>query len=754
MLQDTRHIEIETPLGEDVLLLQRFSGREAMSQLFEFDLDLLSENHEIDFDDIIGQNVTIRMDLKDGGKRYWNGFISRFVQGVSTSTKFAQYRATMVPWLWFLTRTSDCRIFQEKKVPEIVKQIFNDQGFSDIEDRLSGSYQTLIYCVQYRETDFAFVSRLMEQEGIYYYFRHKKGKCTIVLCDSLSKHDPFSGYEKIDFAPDANSSVIPERIHAWTLDKQVRSGKFAHTDYNFTKPSTSLMSAEENPKGHARANYEVYEYPGRYPEKADGDKYAKVRMEALAQPHEICRGQSDARGVCAGHLFSLAKHTRGDQNREYLVESTQYQVAADGYETSGEQEESCACTFTAIPGNVQFRPARTTPKPAIHGTQTAVVTGPSGEEIHTDEHGRVKVQFHWDREGNFDENSSCWIRVSQQWAGAGWGAMFIPHIGQEVIVDFEEGDPDRPLITGRVYNGNNQPADALPDEKTKSVLRSRNDNDIVIEDKEGDKFIQIKQANGNEIYLHEETPDIEIKQECGNKIHMKASGPNIEITQECGNQILMREEEGIQIRDKYGNEVVLDAADGFLRLASPSHNSFIELGKSIVYSTDSDSKSLISGDAKFTVLGATNEVFIGAKGSQTVGLQSDIFAGGKHETMLGAKIGVNAAVEYTYNALKRWRKGEKDLTYLADRELKLSGGEGTSEVVLNKDFAKMQSKDSFVSIHSNGALEINNEKADRTLFISSNQNIVIETPREIHLKAKKVHYKKGSLKHKNFEVKK
>ena len=466
-------------------------------RLFEFDLDLLSEDDEINFDDIIGQNVTISMELPGGGKRYWNGFINRFVQGVSTSTKFAQYRATMVPWLWFLTRTSDCRIFQEKTVPEIVKQIFNDLGFSDIEDRLSGSYRTWTYCVQYRETDFNFVSRLMEQEGIYYYFLHEQGKCTIVLCDSLSKHDPYGDYAEIDFTPDTRSSSIQERISTWTVEKSVQSGKFAHTDYNFTKPSTSLMSIEEDQKGHAQANYEIYDYPGEYPEKGDGDQYAKVRMEELAQPYEICSGQSDSRGICSGYLFTMAKHTRTDQNRDYLVLSTNYQAAAEDYETSGGQDEICSCSLTAIPGSVQFRPARTSSKPVIQGTQTAVVTGPAGEEIYTDEHGRVKVQFHWDREGKYDENSSCWIRVSQVHAGKGFGGMDIPRIGEEVIVSFMEGDPDRPLITGRVYNAELMPPFGLPGDKVVSGMKSNSTpggggyNEFSLNDTKGKEAITI-----------------------------------------------------------------------------------------------------------------------------------------------------------------------------------------------------------------------------------------------------------------------
>ncbi|MDX2455154.1 type VI secretion system Vgr family protein, partial [Desulfosarcina sp.] len=455
--QTTRHIDIDTPLGYDVLLLQRFSAHEEISSMFTFDLDLLSEDYEIKFDDIIGQNVTISMELPEGGKRYWNGFINRFEQGVSTSRKFAQYEATMVPWLWFLTLTSDCRIFQEKTVPDIVKQVFNDLGFSDIEDRLSPGYRKWTYCVQYRETHFNFVSRLMEQEGIYYYFLHEEGKCTIVLCDSLSKHDPYDNYNEIRYMPDTRHSALQERINDWAVVKKVLTGKFVHTDYNFEKPSTSLMSIEEDQKKHARADYEIFDYPGEYPEKPDGDKYARVRMEELAYAHEMCTGQSDSRGFCSGNTFKMSKHTRKDQNREYLILFTDYQAAAQDYETSGGQDELCTCFFTVVPSSVQYRPERKTPKPVIQGTQTAVVTGPSGEEIHTNKYGQIKVQFHWDREGKHDENSSCWIRVRQTWAGNRWGGLYIPRIGQEVIVNFLEGDPDQPIVAGTLYHANNMP---------------------------------------------------------------------------------------------------------------------------------------------------------------------------------------------------------------------------------------------------------------------------------------------------------
>jgi len=345
----------------------------------------------------------------------------------------------------------------------------------------------------------------MEQEGIYYYFFHEQGKCTIVLCDSRSKHDPYENFGSINFATDTRGSAISGRITEWTVEKIVRSGKFAHIDYDFEKPGTSLMSNEEDQKSHARADYEIYDYPGEYLEKTDGDRYAKVRMEELAHSHERCTGGSDAGGICTGSLFTLNRHTRRDQNREYLVTSTDYHVAAESYETSGGTGQRCTCFFSVIPGSVQFRQARVTPKPIIQGSQTAVVVGPPDEEIHTDEHGRVKVQFHWDREGSRNQNSSCWIRVASTFAGGNYGAIFMPRIGQEVLVNFIEGDPDRPIITGRVYNADNMPPYSLPDEKTKSTIKTNSSiggqgfNEIRFEDRKGEEQLFIRAEKDLEV---------------------------------------------------------------------------------------------------------------------------------------------------------------------------------------------------------------------------------------------------------------
>jgi len=612
--QAPRHIAIATPLGEDVLLLQSFSGHEEISRLFEFDLHLYSEHYDVNFDDIIGQNVTIRLDLPKG-TRYWNGYISRFMKsgssstGSTSSTRFAQYRATMVPWLWFLTQTSDCRIFQGKKAPDIIKQVFSELGFTDIEERLSGSFREWDYCVQYRETDFNFVSRLMEQEGIYYYFLHENGKCTLVLCNSLSKHDAYENYEEIGYASRASSDQ--ERITGWTVEKAFHPGKFVHTDYNFLKPITPLISPDNVERDYVNSKLEIFDYPGEYLETADGEQYAKVRMEELAQSYEKCSGESEARGICPGYLFTMAvrddsDRSLKDQAREYLVVSAGYQASVGDYETSGPKDEEYGCFFTAIPSSVQFRPARITPKPVVEGSQTALVTGPSGEEIYTDEHGRVKVQFHWDREGKWDENSSCWIRVSQGWAGAGWGTMFIPRIGHEVIVDFLEGDPDRPIITGRVYHGKNNPPYSLPDEKTKSTIKTMSSpdsggvNEIRFEDKAGEeqlflhaeKVMDVRAKEKSREYVGENRHLIIIENQLekvdGDK-HLTVGGDHSE---KVSGTISIQSESG-DILEKSGMNHAIDAGQGVhikggmkviieagLQISLKASGAFIDIGPS------------------------------------------------------------------------------------------------------------------------------------------------------------------------------
>ena len=491
--QETRRIAVATPLGPDVLLLSSFQGEEGISRLFRYDLDLVSENESVDFDALIGQNVSVRITLADDSQRYINGQISRFSQG-GRDSNFTSYHAEVVPWLWFLTRTSDCRIFQNKKAPEIIQQIFTDYGFKDFSLRLYGDFSQREYCVQYRETAFNFISRLMEEEGIFYFFEHENGKHTLVLANSPTENKPCPHQSTVRFEKSAGGFQEDDVLLEWRLQQELRAGKYALTDYDFENPATDLAV---NVAG--KGTYELYDYPGEYLTRGDGDGRVRIRLQETQTPYVVGYGTSNCRVFASGYQFTLAEHYRASQNQAYVLTTVRHSASQGGDFRSGGNDDDFHYrnTFECIPASTPFRPNRLTPEPVIQGAQTAVVVGPAGEEIFTDKYGRVKVQFHWDREGDLDENSSCWIRVAQLWAGKKWGAMYVPRIGQEVIVDFLEGDPDRPIITGRVYNADQMPPYDLPGEKTKSTIKSYSSkggggfNEIRFEDKKGSEQIFI-----------------------------------------------------------------------------------------------------------------------------------------------------------------------------------------------------------------------------------------------------------------------
>ncbi|MBM4032664.1 MAG: type VI secretion system tip protein VgrG [Planctomycetes bacterium] len=529
--QQHRMMAIGTPLGADVLLLRSFSATEQLGRMFHIEADLLSEDENISFDDLVGRNVTIRLDTSQGSPRYFNGLVAGFTQRRRT-TRLAAYHATIVPWLWLLTRTSDCRIFQERKVPDIIKEIFRDHGLTDFEDRLTGSYRQWEYCVQYRETDFNFVSRLMEQEGIYYYFEHEDGKHTMVLCDSPSAHQPYSGYETISYRPPELSATEAEHIRDWSCRKQVQPGAYVLEDFDFKSPRKDLEVNSKITRQHSAADFEMYDYPGEYTEFGDGQKYARVRIEEAQAEHEVVGGDSDVRGICTGYKFRLSDYPRSDQCRDYLVTSASVSGRSDEFDSSGGGGGGvfCSCSFTGIEASTQFRSPRLTPKPVVQGPQTAIVVGPAGEEIYTDQYGRVKVQFHWDRRSKGDETSSCWIRVSQIWAGKKWGGMIIPRIGQELIVDFLEGDPDQPIGTGRVYNGEAMPPNELPGQKVKMSLKSNSTkggggyNEITLDDTKSKEGFYVHAQ-----YNKDERVENDSKEWIGNDRHLIVTNNQYEL---------------------------------------------------------------------------------------------------------------------------------------------------------------------------------------------------------------------------------
>jgi type VI secretion system secreted protein VgrG len=504
--QENRLIELQTPLGENVLLLQGFSGIEAVSRPFSFELRLLSENPAINFSQIVGQRVTIT--LRGPGEsepRYINGFVSRFAQA-GGDARFSYYHAQVVPWLWFLTRIADCRIFQQMTIPDIIIKVFQSRGFSDFSNRLQGNFPTREYCVQYRETDFNFVSRLMEEYGIHYFFEHDSRKHTLVLANSSSAHS-MCRQSVVRWYESAGEGGLPEDedvITSWRIEQELRSGKYALNDYNFETPGTSLLSTTESTTTVAGSGqYELYDYPGRYETNSQGSELSSYRIEEEETSITIAVGAGTCRAFIPGYRFTLDEHYRADMNKVYLLTEVRHTASVGDSYTSGNGAGSAPSytnEFVCIPGDSNYRPARATPCPHVQGPQTAVVVGPSGEEIYVDSYGRVKVQFFWDRQGERNENSSCWIRVSQPWAGKLWGGIAIPRIGQEVVVDFLEGDPDRPLITGRVYNAEQMPPYTLPDNQTRSTIKSRssktgsadNYNELRFEDAKGKEQIFIR----------------------------------------------------------------------------------------------------------------------------------------------------------------------------------------------------------------------------------------------------------------------
>ncbi|MDE3136171.1 MAG: type VI secretion system tip protein VgrG, partial [Acidobacteriota bacterium] len=473
--QEERFIGITSPLGEDVLLLEGFKGEEGISRLFHFDLALAAEKDAVvDFSSIIGQRVTIRITLYDESERYINGFVSRFSQN-GVDRQFARYRMEVVPWLWFLTRHADCRIFQNKTIPEIIEQVFSDRGFTDYKNNLTKTYDPREYCVQYRESDFQFVSRLMEEYGIFYFFEHEENKHTLVMGDSPSACQPVPDQASASYNIARGSLDSEDVVEEWAMSLDLRSGKYSMTDYNFETPSTSLMKNEETVMSYAgNSKLEIYDYPGKYETTSQGGNLAEVRMQEEEAAVKIVRGSSGCRAFISGYKFDLADFPVSSMNASYLLTEVRHEATiGPGYSSGEPPAEAYSNRFTCMPAEVPFRPPRITPKPLVPGPQTAVVVGKSGEEIWVDQYGRVKVQFFWDRVGQKDENSSCWIRVSQLWAGKGWGAMWIPRMGQEVIVEFLEGDPDRPIITGRVYNAENVHPYELPAQKTKSTWKTQ-----------------------------------------------------------------------------------------------------------------------------------------------------------------------------------------------------------------------------------------------------------------------------------------
>jgi type VI secretion system secreted protein VgrG len=633
-------MEIVTPLGDDVLLFRGMSAHEEMSRLFEYRLDLLSSRHDINVDEVLGKNVTIKLALADDSTRFFNGYVTRFAQG-GTFGRYNRYVATVRPWLWFLTRTADCRIFQDMKVPDIIKAVFADHASADYKMELTAPYRKWTYCVQYRETDFNFVSRLMEQEGIGYYFRHTDGHDTLVLTDSTSKHTPAPGCEKLSYvAPTQQLRPDIAHVHQWDFVREIEPGAYVHDDYDFERPSVELKTNKTLPRGYSPSDYEMYDYPGLYVQRADGDQYASVRINELGTQYETIHASTNARGLTVGALLNLEDHPRDDQNNEYLITGATYDLSFGDYEALPEAAgTSYHCSFFAIPSSQQFRPRRGTPKPFVQGPQTAVVVGPAGEEIFTDKYGRVKVQFHWDRRGKKDENSSCWIRVSHPWAGKNWGGISLPRIAQEVIVDFLEGDPDQPIITGRVYNAEQMPPYDLPAHKTQSGVKSRsskggsaaNYNELRFEDLKGSEMVTLHAEKDQTIEVEHDESHWVGHDRTKNIDHDETTHVKHDRTETVDN-----------------NETI---TIGVNRTEKVGSNESITIGANRTEQVGANESVTIGANRTMTV-GASESLTVALQRTHTVGINETISVGAAQEVTVGAAqaITVGAAQSTTVGA--------------------------------------------------------------------------------------------------------
>jgi type VI secretion system secreted protein VgrG len=666
-MPNDRQLTLHTPtlVGSQALLVRRIEGHEGLSQLFRYDVTLYAKSDSVDFSQVLGHELCVGLALPSGGERYFHGYVASF-GSVGSEGEFTVYRAELRPHLWRLTRTTNCRIFQGVTVPEIVEGICREYGL-DIKPDYDGgnrkvNYLPWNYCVQYRETDFAFVSRLLEQEGIHYYFRHERDKHTLVLADSniSVKAGAIRNYEKVEYTRAHNmlnrregtGGAAAELIWDFRMTSSVLPDRVTLTDYDFRTPKEPLGrdsgSEVQRDHGHATpSEYEVYDHletvvqQEGYSAELTAD-YARIRAEEAHVRYAVICAQTDARGLCAGAVVSLINGPAASKSIHYLILHSALSAEMDvrSSSASGGGSTVYQASFEAIDRAQPYRPARATPKPIIAGPQSAIVAGPKGSgDIASDEWGRIFVKFHWARKVKEDDKDlSCWLRVSQNSAGANWGSMFIPHIGQEVLVGFIEGDPDRPVVIGKVYNGLNKPPLTLPDYKYKSIMR-----------------------------------------------------------------------------DHYGNEIIFDGTPGSEHMAfhSPSHDSVLMLGKGSKDTTKSDrvsaslnKKTYAIGDNEsytrgnsFTLKKGTNtSIDLGIKISATAGTEIKATAAASFELRMGTNM------TYAMNATITWghgtelRKSKGGYTRMSSKDVVLDSA--TKAIVSGgaDDFSMLESTDSAISL--------------------------------------------------------
>ncbi|CAD5369304.1 VgrG protein [Rubrivivax sp. A210] len=520
--------ELKLPPGSTALDLYTFEGHEALSRLYGYSAVALGKlNETVDFEALLGKPAEVVVSDEGGSPRSYHGIIAGVAYDGVVARRPA-YRLELVPWLWLATRGANVRVFQNQTVVDIIEKVIlpYEPAF---QNEVKGNLAKRAYCVQYRETDFNFISRLLEEEGLFYFFRHSAGKHEMVLANLPGVHVNEHGLKALPYHDNARQRSEGAVVTHWRWSHQIQTGKVAVRDHHFMLPAQTFEKMAEAEVKHPHGKIQLYDHDLGLPPHADdplapadlqtlppmAEAIAKRRLEAHQALRVAADGRTSALRLCAGARFTLEGHPEAGQNAEHIVHSTHVRIRIAGYESGAAKESIHECDFTAFPSTLVFRPGRLTPKPRAPGPQTATVVGPAGEEIFVDKYGRVKVQFHWDREGKKDAGSSCWVRVAQPSAGKSWGVVMLPRIGQEVVVDFIEGDPDQPLVTGGVYNAENMPPYTLPDNKTVSTIKTNSSmggggfNELKFEDKKGSELLYLQaQKDRTELVKNDSKTDV------------------------------------------------------------------------------------------------------------------------------------------------------------------------------------------------------------------------------------------------------
>ncbi len=621
----TRMLEIATSAGADAFVVQRFSGREELGRLYEYRLELLSERADITAESLLGTNATVSLEMTDASqqRRFFNGYITRFsIQGAVATTAYKSstgylYLMTLSPGLWFLTRTSDSQIFAQKAINDVIMSVLGKDTLMKTASTV-GETETRDYIVQYRETSFNFVSRLAEHAGIYYYFTHENGQHTMNLLDAVGNHQPIPGLAKLSFSgADAQDGTLS----SYVMVSEVQPGAFATGDYNYVMPNTNIAAVSSHPKSHANAGFEMFDHPIDSTTASWAAKYAAIRADELAWGYAVAHGAGTERNIQVGFKTTISEHSIDALNKEIIIIGHSFE-ATNNFAASGAGDgASWVCSFEAIPSSVQFRPMRTVAKPVIAGTQVALVVS----DFHNDSDsssggpdpiganmGRVKVEFFWDRYGL----QSCWARVSQPWAGKGYGFQNMPRVGEEVLVQFLEGDPDRPVVIGRVYNAENMPPYKLPaaasitglktlsiDGQGSSVAGSW--NELRFDDKSGSEQIYVQAQkdydrrvlNDEKIFIGNESHEIvtaDTFKKYGADLHVQTTGDDnekidgslsfavtkdVHVKSSSGN-ILMESAPTQEIHLKGGMKVVIESS---MQVTLKVGGNFVDIGPAGIF---------------------------------------------------------------------------------------------------------------------------------------------------------------------------